>query len=157
MTNCFFFKQEMPCFRNPAKEICFAPVSLKRDCGHTWTTTCGELSSVGESVCTERKEKRLPCGHKIRIRCSEPIEKIICNEPYEQVLGCRHSVPTKCGVPLEKRLQLPCTIEVTRKLPCGHDSVVKCGSKDAEKPITSVFCRYNTLTKFETCNFHIVN
>lgn len=138
----------MPCFRNPAKEICFKPVSSKRACGHIWATTCGEMSSVVESnVCNEKKEKYLPCGHKVRVKCSQPLEEIICNEPDVQVLGCRHSVATKCGVPLEKRLLLPCTKELARRLPCGHDCIVKCGSKEAEKPVANLFCRYRLLIK----------
>lgn len=143
----FFFFQEMPCFRNATKEICFNPVSFKRACGHIWTTTCGEISSGKESVCVEQEEKCLPCGHKVRVKCCQPLEEIVCNEPDEQVLGCRHTVPTKCGVSLEKRLLLSCNKEIERRLPCGHDCIVKCGSKEAEKPLTSLFCRYTPFNR----------
>lgn len=131
----------MPCNRSVAKAICFTPVFLRRSCGHVWQTTCGEVLSARENVCREMKTKQLPCGHSVTVKCSEPIDKIVCQEPYEQVLGCRHSVLTNCGVPLGKRLSLPCNVDETRNLPCGHIYPLKCGSKDAEKPLEKLCCR----------------
>ena len=136
-----FLVQDMPCFRDTVKEICFTPVSLERTCGHIWKTTCGEVSLLNEISCSSIVEKRLPCGHLTRVKCSDPTDQIFCTVRTEHLLGCRHSVPTQCGVPLEKRLKLTCTVEEMKILPCGHSCRFKCGSKEANKPLNSIFCR----------------
>jgi hypothetical protein len=86
-------------------------------------------------------KKKLPCGHLAMLECCIPTEKIVCKEPMDHKLGCRHSVPTKCGVPLKDKLKLTCPIEEEKKLPCGHVYLLKCGSKEASKPLNSLYCR----------------
>ena len=76
-----------------------------------------------------------------RVECSTPTDTVFCTVKTEHVLGCRHSVPTKCGVSLEKRLMLTCPVEEMKVLPCGHPCYLKCGSKEASKPLNSIFCR----------------
>jgi hypothetical protein len=136
-----FFMQDLPCFRETEKEICFAPMSMQRSCGHLWITTCGELSSSNDIPCCTVVEKRLPCGHLARVKCSVQTDKVVCTVNTEHVLGCRHTIPTICGDSLEKRLKLTCSVEEIKVLPCGHTCHLKCGSKEASKPLNSIFCR----------------
>ena len=132
----------MSCYRTPAKENCFEPVSLQRACGHVWKTTCWEVSSVEDSVCRVMTKKQLPCGHWVRGECSGSVEKIVCKEPVEHTLGCRHTVQCLCGDSLEKRLTLTCSVSEMVTLPCGHLYRLQCGSKESEKPLDKIYCRY---------------
>ncbi|XP_045029940.1 NFX1-type zinc finger-containing protein 1 isoform X2 [Daphnia magna] len=147
--------KDMPCFREPSKEICFAPISLKRACGHVLNVVCGEASSLEENICGELIEKRLPCNHLARVACSISAETVFCNARIEQVLGCRHTVPTKCGVPLKKRLALTCNVEEVKELPCGHMYHLKCGSKESNKQLSSLFCRIEVEKVIPKCGHKV--
>jgi hypothetical protein len=110
--------------------------------GHLWNGACSDLSTNSEIPCDVRLEKKLSCGHSQLVECSVPIESIFCHVPEEQVLGCRHSVATQCGVPIEKRLKFVCKEEVVKELPCSHSISLPCGSKEANKPLGNIYCRY---------------
>ena len=105
-------------------------------------TTCWEASSVEDRVCHVMTKKQLPCGHWVRGECSELIENIVCKEPVEHTLGCRHTVRSVCGDSLEKKIALTCTVSEMVTLPCGHLYRLQCGSKESEKPLDKIYCRY---------------
>ena len=60
----------------------------------------------------------------------------------KHTLDCRHTVRSVCGDSLEKKLALTCTVSEMVTLPCGHLYRLQCGSKESEKPLDKMYCRY---------------
>ncbi|CAD8059690.1 unnamed protein product [Paramecium primaurelia] len=102
--------------------ICHEPCLLQRSCGHT--SVC--LSKCYEnkcSPCLQIVNKKLDCGHIIKIKCCEFQQTQICQEPCNKIRECGHINLCKklCIEPCQ-----PCEYDVLKTLPCNHQSLVKC-------------------------------
>ena len=85
-------------FTNVPEGGCSKPCGTRLRCGHACPRTCHVADKDHANVhCMRSCEKLLSCSHKCRRRC------------YECSKGCR-----------------PCSVPVSKRLPCGHQEVLPC-------------------------------
>ena len=84
----------------------------------------------------------MPCGHNVKMKCSSSIHDQICNEHILLTkVSCLHIFRVSCSN-IRKFFSDPCSIEVTKKLPCGHEQQAPCFA-----PPESIFCPANVSFK----------
>jgi len=80
-----------------------------------------------EGGCTLQCSDVLPCGHQCNLAC-HPFthHNILCTSKVAVTRSCGHvGVERECWED-----EPPCTVEVPRKLPCGHTQLVQCFKED---------------------------
>ena len=114
--------RRMPCCEDPRIIVCQKSCQRKRDCGHPCQGLCGE--PCGLQKCMQRVEKTFACGHKESLSCFEG-KIAICRAPCQRQKGsCKHLCKGLCEEHCSKYL---CHVTVTKTLPCGHKTKMRCG------------------------------
>ena len=126
----------LPCFKKPEDCICRRKVELELPCGHKKSARCSTISGgLPNDVCTVKVSRKLACGHETALPCHRNPLEHKCQEEIEILLDCgHHKRIICCGVKGEMKREM-CTTNVWKKLPCGHDKLMRCSSKTEE-----VFC-----------------
>ncbi|XP_066288823.1 NFX1-type zinc finger-containing protein 1-like [Branchiostoma lanceolatum] len=93
------------------------------DLGHKCPKRCYETCDA----CQVLLEKTIPkCQHKQMVPCSTSPSEFICRIPCEKTLPCNHTCKNMCG----QECSIPCMIEVTHQLTCGHSMKAACSAKE---------------------------
>ncbi|CAD8059634.1 unnamed protein product [Paramecium primaurelia] len=102
---------------------CQQVCNRKRQCHHIdpCINECGQKCSPCQYII----KKTLDCGHELQIECSS--ENLQCNKPCTKIRECLHYYPCSnyCSQPCS-----PCQVEILINLPCGHQKLVKCYTKE---------------------------
>ncbi|CAK75787.1 unnamed protein product (macronuclear) [Paramecium tetraurelia] len=128
---------------------CKYPCSRPRKCGHQFQ--CNNYCYQECTPCEYEILLTLKCGHQYQYQCEDvkvalkellPIEEyenlcqsehekilqlfencIQCSKPCDKIRACEHYFPcsNSCSQPC-----IPCQVEITITLPCGHLRLVKC-------------------------------
>ncbi|CAH1269010.1 ZNFX1 [Branchiostoma lanceolatum] len=98
-------------------------VNVLCDLGHKCPKICYE--TCGD--CQVLLEKTIPkCQHKQMVPCFTSPSEFICRIPCEKTLPCTHTCKNMCG----QECSIPCMIEVTHQLTCGHTMKAACSAKE---------------------------
>ena len=100
---------------------------VRPDCelGHKCKKTC--FKDCGP--CPDPVKKVIPgCGHTQTMNCGMEPENFKCRESCEKMRDCGHRCNLLCGVDCSDSNSpaTRCTVEVERKLPCGHIKKIPC-------------------------------
>ena len=113
------------CHKDPKKAFCTEVCNKKLPCGHLCKLKCSEPCS---KLCQVRIEKELSCGHTTQAKCSEHLQDLNCNAPCSSKLLCDHTCHGTCGQCRNGRLHVRCAANCGRTLPCGHICDFPCTS-----------------------------
>ena len=130
-----------------------------RHCRHqvSWTPECGHVNDsllcfeVDRYVCTKQMEKKLVCGHKRLLPCSEDPNGVVCTVKIDVTLRhCGHTLHVPCAKLSDTSTKIECNEIVEKILNCGlHSREVKCCSD-----IESVKCSELKLVHLECSHEH---
>ena len=100
---------------------------MRPDCdlGHKCKESC--FKDCGP--CPDPVKKVIPgCGHTQTMNCGMEPEHFTCRESCEKMRDCGHRCNLLCGVDCSDSNSpaTRCTVEVERKLPCGHIKKIPC-------------------------------
>ena len=103
-------------------------VEKKLLCGHLKKCKC--YKDIKKEKCTEKCQKKLPCGHiKKDCICCQDVKKELCTEKCNKILPCSHKCQGLCYQCLQGTLHAKCSVKCGRILPCGHICNQKCSSE----------------------------
>ena len=117
----------LPCHKNPSKYKCTERIEVNLPCGHKMHCECRVAQGAEKKpLCNEKVEKELPCKHKATLPCHKKPDDCKCKKKVDVELSCGHTKSLVC-FSLKKDLQnASCTVKTTRKLPCGHETLLRC-------------------------------
>ena len=117
----------LPCNKNPSKYKCTERIEVNLPCGHKMHCECRVAQGAEKKpLCNEKVEKELPCKHKATLPCHKKPDDCKCKKKVDVELSCGHTKSLVC-FSLKKDLQnASCTVKTTRKLPCGHETLLRC-------------------------------
>ena len=117
----------LPCHKNPLKYKCTERIEVNLPCGHKMHCECRVAQGAEKKpLCNEKVEKELPCKHKATLPCHKKPDDCKCKKKVDVELSCGHTKSLVC-FSLKKDLQnASCTVKTTRKLPCGHETLLRC-------------------------------
>ena len=77
-------------------------------CGHTKLIPCVQTTGVIEGkivvFCDKVIPKLLPCGHEVKLPCSQDTKTVFCEAQCDQTLSCGHPCKQKCGADCKKAI-----------------------------------------------------
>ena len=117
----------LPCHKNPSKYKCTERIEVNLPCGHKMHCECRVAQGAEKKpLCNEKVEKELPCKHKATLPCHKKPDDCKCKKKLDVELSCGHTKSLVC-FSLKKDLQnASCSVKTTRKLPCGHETLLRC-------------------------------
>ncbi|XP_031564674.1 uncharacterized protein LOC116300052 isoform X2 [Actinia tenebrosa] len=99
---------------------CLRPLN---GCGHPCQAPCGKPCN---KPCRYRVRKTLPCDHKLKLKCCDPVQYVRCPFPCTAKLLCGHICTGKCSTCQEKGEHSPCPFPCGRALVCSHRCHERC-------------------------------
>ncbi|KAJ4458210.1 putative ATP-dependent RNA helicase NAM7 [Paratrimastix pyriformis] len=113
------------CHEDLAGKPCRVVVEKPLPCGHRYRGPCGDPLLP----CNATIHEKLPCGHTVTHRCGTPVPA--CGQKCGAPLPCGHPCPAKCGECAGRRggAHAPCALPCTHELACGHPCQAGCGRK----------------------------
>lgn len=113
---------EMSCYVDTVSTPCPVKCTKTRLCGHHCTLKCGQ--SCNQEPCLETCLK-IVCdsGHSCPKKCHEDCDKCLQMVTKKYSI-CGHENKIPCCV---DPASIPCDVQCTRKLQCGHPCTLKCG------------------------------
>ena len=114
-------RTSVPCNARSEDIICKYEIIAELECGHSIAVICGQENMVCDQQCQEL----LDCGHPCDLPCHGGGDhQDHCQHPCDRISrGCsfHHKCPGKCWEECE-----PCTLKITRPLPCSHEAEMDC-------------------------------
>lgn len=113
---------KVPCYLDPASISCPVKCTRTRQCGHPCTLKCGQ--SCDQVLCMETCLKivcdsKHPCPKKCHEDCRKCLKMVT-----KKYSNCGHENEIPCCM---DPASIPCKVQCTRKLECGHPCTLKCG------------------------------
>ena len=116
-------KRSVQCFQMNSLGPCEQACEKVLDCGHSCKKMCFEPCTT---KCNYISVKTYPCGHKQRLPCYLPIEKVLCDYRCRLPLACGHFCRGKCSDCSTTRIHKLCTSTVSVKHYCGEKTRMSC-------------------------------
>ncbi|PFX14436.1 NFX1-type zinc finger-containing protein 1 [Stylophora pistillata] len=115
--SCGFHKVSCLCSENVSQVVCTNRCQRKLPCGHVCPGKCSEKCS--QYKCRKKVSKQLNCagGHSLQMKCSDDPNDVKCEEKCNRKLGCGHLCPGLCS---QECKNMRCVQRIEDKLPCGH-------------------------------------
>ena len=145
----------LACHKDPEKFICKNVVEVQLPCGHKTSLKCHvQKGGLEHVLCKEHVEKELRCNHKITLSCHKNPQDCICKKKVDVELPCGHMKSVQCSTVTAGLPDVFCMVNVSRTLPCNHETTLPCCIKPEEyccqKEVEiTLACGHNKLT---TCS-----
>ncbi|XP_067656401.1 NFX1-type zinc finger-containing protein 1-like [Haliotis asinina] len=134
-------QQEAECFRDPRFIRCQMQCEKTCNRGHQCQHKCSERCrpcQVKVLQTLPKFPKILPkCGHEQNVQCSAAPMNVQCTTNCEKILPCGHRCSERCG---EK---CRCKTYILKQLRCGHQKSILCDDRDLLNLQCKVKCKTN--------------